>query len=1040
MKGKFYLAYVFCFVFFPFSLLAQQRQLSGRVIEAGTNEPLPGVTIIVDKSTRGVSTDVDGTFEIRVSNSDKLIFSFIGLESQTIDVKDKDFMEVVMLPVTSELDEVTVVAFGTQKKESVVASIETVRTADLKIASSNLTGAFAGKIPGVISYQTTGEPGADNAQFFVRGVTTFGYKTDPLILIDGFEATTNDLASMQPDNIESFSVLKDASATVLYGARGANGIIVVNTKSGMEGKVKISARVDTHIARPTKLLGLLDGVEYMKLYNQALISRYDDREHGADDIPTPPFYSEEKIRATERGDNPMIYPNINWYDMLLKNQTINTKGNVNLSGGTKMSTYFVAAGIDSETGLLKVDNQDNLNNFNNNIDIKRFHLRTNVNFNFGKTTKLDTRIYGRFQMYNGPYTTAANLFNQVMDSNPVDFPAVWKPDPRNESTRWTLFGNLDPMKTNPFAQMVRGYRENNESTFTVQATLSQDLGFLIPNLKLQLKASANTWNYTSGVRQYQPVYYGLEQYDAASGDYTLYNLTPNNVPYLGDTEGGRNGNTHFYFEGRLNWNKRWDKHSLALMTVAIQEEKALTNGLGGTIYLTLPERNLGNSGRAAYDYDGRYLFEFAYGYNGSEKFYGDKRFGFFPSFGFGWIPSNESFWSNSLDDVFGLLKFKFTYGKVGNDAIAGRGSRFFYLSQIESGGGNYQWGSTFDQTYSGFNFKRYANPDITWEVADKYNLGVETGFFKNEALKFQVDFFKDYRNNIYMRRENFPQTAGFQTAIHGNVGKVESQGIDGSLDFQHSFNNDFWLMSRANFTYATNKYVERDEKNYRDDYLKTIGYSVNQTWGLVAERLYVDQEEIDNSPRQEFGHYMRGDIKYQDINGDGVINSNDRVAMGYPTVPEIQYGFGASAGYKDFDFSFFFQGNARVSFYINPEGIAPFVNRRNAPEIVARDSWSETNPDVHAFWPRLATYQVSNNTQRSSWWLRDGSFLRLKTLEIGYSIPYAKKFNMSNLRVYVSGENLFTLSAFKLWDPEMGGNGLSYPINRRYNVGLHFSF
>ena len=247
-------------------------------------------------------------------------------------------------------------------------------------------------------------------------------------------------------------------------------------------------------------------------------------------------------------------------------------------------------------------------------------------------------------------------------------------------------------------------------------------------------------------------------------------------------------------------------------------------------------------------------------------------------------------------------------------------------------------------------------------------------------------------------------------------------------------------MSRANFTYATNKYVERDEKNYRDDYLKTIGYSVNQTWGLVAERLYVDQEEIDNSPRQEFGHYMRGDIKYQDINGDGVINSNDRVAMGYPTVPEIQYGFGASAGYKDFDFSFFFQGNARVSFYINPEGIAPFVNRRNAPEIVARDSWSETNPDVHAFWPRLATYQVSNNTQQSSWWLRDGSFLRLKTLEIGYSIPYAKKFNMSNLRVYVSGENLFTLSAFKLWDPEMGGNGLSYPINRRYNVGLHFSF
>lgn len=1019
----------------------QSNQLiKGKVIDGETNEPLPGVTIMVDKSTRGVTTDMDGTFEIRASSSDKLIFSFLGMESKTIEVKNQTFIEVTLLPAASELDEVTVVAFGKQKKESVIASIETVNAKDLRMPSSNLTTAFAGRIPGVISYQTTGEPGMDNAQFFVRGVTTFGYKSDPLILIDGFEASTTDLARIQPDDIESFSVLKDASATVLYGARGANGIIIVNTKSGQEGKVKIFSRIDMNIATPTKLLKLLDGVEYMNLYNQALVSRYDDQEHSADDIPTPPWYSEEKIRATERGDNPMIYPNINWYDMLFKRQTYNTKANVNLSGGSQMATFYVAAGFDQETGLLKVDNQDNLNNFNNNININRFHLRSNVVFKLGKTTELDTRIYGRFERYNGPYIDAGDIFKMVMDSNPVDFPAVWKPDTRNESTRWTLFGNADPMKVNPFAQMVRGYKERNENTITVQGTLRQDLGFILPNLKFEGKISASTWNSNTGSRSYTPSYYALEQYDPFVDEYTLYNLTPNNVPYLGDTEAARDGNTHFYFEGRLNWDQTWDKHSVSLMTVGIREEKILTNGRGGSIYYTLPERNLGNSGRVSYDYDKRYFLEFAYGYNGSEKFYGKNRFGFFPSYGIGWIASNESFWSERLQNAFPLLKFKFTYGKVGNDAIARREDRFFYLSRIEPGGGTYQWGRIFSGSYNGFHFDRYANPDISWETAQKYNLGMELGFFKGEALKLQVDLFKDLRENIYMRRENFPKTTGFQTAIHGNVGKVSSRGIDGSLDYKYSFNKDLWLTARANFTLATNKYLEKDEKNYRDEYLKSIGYPINQSWGLIAERLFVDQEEIDNSPRQEYGSYMRGDIKYKDVNGDGVVNDNDRVPMGYPTKPEMQYGFGASVGYKDVDFSFFFQGNGRVSFYIDPAGMAPFVNRRNAPEIIARDSWSETNPDVHAFWPRLATYQVNNNTQRSSWWLRDGSFVRLKTVEFGYNIPYTKQLHLSGLRFYLSAENLFSISSFKLWDPEMGGNGLSYPINRRFNFGLQINF
>ncbi|MDR0836508.1 MAG: TonB-dependent receptor [Tannerella sp.] len=1008
---------------------AQNQRITGFVADE-KGEPLPGAAVAVKGTPRGVTTDADGTFSIEVKSTDILEISFLGYEILPVTVGQQTYISVKLEPKKNDLDEVTIVAFGRQKKASVVSSIQTVNTKDLKISSSNLTTAFAGKIPGVISYQTTGEPGADNAQFFVRGVTTFGYKTSPLILIDGFEATSDDLARLQPDDIESFSILKDASATVLYGARGANGIIVVSTKSGREGPVKLSARVDVNTAMPTKTMELLDGVEYMRLYNQASTSR---------NPQAIPYYSEQKIQSTANGENPMIYPNINWYDKLFNTYTMNTKANLNISGGGKVATYYVAGGYDHETGLLKVDK---LSNFNNNIAIDRFHIRTNVIFNLTPTTRLDTRIQGRFEKYNGPYNSASDIYKMVMDANPVDFPAVWNPDPAHQYVKNTLFGNLmtADAKKNPYAEMVRGYDERNESTLTTQATLLQDLNFLTEGLKLQLKVSANTWSYYSGKRTYQPLYYVLNSYDDITDEYTLFNTNPNANPYLGNVTPIRDGSSHFYYEARLNWDRRFGLHSIGAMTVATAEEYLLTAGNSNNIYETLPERNLGNSGRITYDYDSRYFFEFAYGYNGSEKFDKKHRFGFFPSVGFGYLVSNEKFWM-PLKDVVSLLKLRFTYGKVGNDAISGRSGRFFYLSNINSGGGVYQWGPGFLEIHNGFSIDRYANPDITWEVSTKYNLGLDLGFFKDESLKLQIDVFKDIRDKIYLPRENFPSTAGFETTISGNVGKVESKGIDASADYQHFFSKDLWLTGRANITYSTNKYLELDEKDYADEYLKKVGYNINQTWGYVAERLFVDDLEIAHSPSQtSFGTYTAGDIKYRDLNGDGVINSNDRIAMGYPTIPEIQYGFGLSSGYKNFDLSFFFQGNARVSFYIQPEQITPLVNRRNAPAIVARDSWSVTNPDVHAFWPRLSVEQINNNTQQSSWWLRDGKFIRLKTVEMGYNIKGYKKIGLESCRVYISGENIFVLSPFKLWDPEMGGNGLAYPLNRRFNVGFQLFF
>lgn len=1013
----------------------QGKQVTGVVSEVD-GLSIPGVSIIIKGTTRGTVTNTNGEFNIRVSQGDTLQFSFVGKNPESVIIGDQNIINVTLYNDDTEIEEVQVVAFGKQRKESVISSIETVRPADLKQPASNLTSALAGRIPGIISYQTTGEPGNDNAQFFVRGVTTFGYKTNPLILIDGFEGSSDDLARLEPDNIESFSILKDASATVLYGARGANGIIIIETKSGREGPAKVNIRLETHVATPTKMNKLLDGVDYMRLYNEARISR---------NPLLGTYYSEQKIQSTTDGVNPMIYPNINWYDELFEKSTINKKANFNVSGGGKVATYYVSGSLENENGLLKVDSK---NNFNNNIDINRVQLRNNVVFKITPTTRLDTRLQGRFERYNGPNSSASDIFRMVMNSNPVDFPAVYEPDAEHEFTDHILFGNTfvtGSLKQNPYAEMVRGYQDKNESSITAMATLSQDLDFVTEGLKLQAKASVNTWSLYSSNRSYDPFYYDLENYNQITGEYKLYALNPDNGQnYLGDVNPGRDASAHYYYEGRLNWERKYGSHSIGLMTVGMFEEYLLTSGNSNSIYETLPERNMGNSGRVTYDYDTRYFFEFAYGYNGSEKFSGSRRFGFFPSFGGGWLISNEPFWK-PMENVINTLKLKATWGKVGNDAIAERRDRFFYLSDIAKGGNGYRWGTTFMNEYGGYNINRYANPDITWEVSTKMNLGLEISFL-DDALKLQGDLFKDTRDQIYLQRQNFPASAGLEATISGNVGKVESWGYEASIDYQYISKKDWWMTGRANLTFATNKYVELDEKDYADEYLKHKGYSINQWWGLIAERLFVDEAEIDNSPKQDFGTYQAGDIKYKDVNGDGVINDNDQVALGLPTVPEIQYGFGLSGGFKDFDLSFFFQGNGRVSLFINPgtsdNGIAPFTSRRNALELIANDYWSETNPDVHAFWPRLSVDPLDNNTRTSTWWLRNAAFLRLKTVEMGYNLSSKtfEKIGLQNARIYCSASNLFVISPFKLWDPEMGRAGLGYPPNRRFNIGIQLSF
>lgn len=950
-------------------------------------------------------------------------------------------IKVKLKDKSQEIDDVTVVAFAKQKKESVISSISTMETKDLKVPSSNLTTALAGRISGLISYQRSGEPGQDDASFFVRGVTSFSYARGPLILIDGVEMASSDLARLQPDDIATFSIMKDAAATALYGARGANGVILVTTKEGKEGKAQISFRYETSFSMPTKDIDLADPITYMKMNNEAVLTR--------NPLTAVP-YSYEKIDNTISGKNPYVYPANDWYSMLFKNYTINNRANFNVSGGGKIARYYIAGTFNQDNGILNVDGN---NNFNNNINLKRYLLRSNVNINITPKTEAIVRLHGTFDDYTGPIDGGSDLYNKVMRSDPVLFPAVFAPDAKYAHVTHPLFGNADQGQyINPYADMVKGYKDYAKSLMLAQFEIKQDLDFITDGLHLRGLFSTNRYSYFDVSRYYNPFWYSVGSYDKTADTYTLTNINPQTgTEWLTYSEGPKQITSSTYLETAVNYDRTFgDKHAISALLVSTMRSSLTPNAT--TLALSLPSRNIGFAGRFTYAYDNRYFSEVNFGYNGSERFAKKERFGFFPSIGLAWIPSNESFWSDNLKRVISKLKFKGTYGLVGNDAVGSASDRFFYLSEVNlnDSGRSATWGENFNYTVNGVATSRYANDQITWETSAKLNTGLELSLFNKVDVQF--DYYTEHRKNILMSRADIPTTFGLQATPQTNVGEAQGHGFDLSVDYKQSFTKDLWITARANFTYASATYAVYEEvDNTVTPWLSHIGQPISQQWGYVAERLFVDNNEVNNTPKQTFGEYMGGDIKYRDINKDGQINSLDMVPIGYPTQPEVIYGFGFSSGYKGFDLSCFFQGMGRESFWIDASKTAPFIDTdgvagvysKNALlQVYADNHWSQDNPDVYSLWPRLANKAISNNTQTSTWFMRDGSFLRLKSLEFGYTLPekWIKRAGVKNLRLYFSGTNLLTFSNFKLWDPEMAGNGLGYPIQKVYNAGLQISF
>lgn len=1010
--------------------VSQKKRLLQGLVKDEQGNPIIGASIQLKNTGTGVITDLDGLFQIQVTDKNSVIvISYIGYVTQEISVGDRSSITVQLKEDTKSLEEVVVTAFGaTQKKETMVGAIQQVRPAELKVPSSSLSTSFAGRMAGVIAIQRSGQPGADGADFWIRGKSTFGDATGVLIVLDGVEISSSDLNALDPEVIENFSILKDATATAMYGTRGANGVMIVTTKSGQDLlKPIINFRLETSMSQLTSVPEMVGGVDYMKLYNEALTTR------GI----TTGLYDDTKIRATEQGLNPLVYPNVDWYNEMFNKNAFAQRFNFNIRGGKKAVTYFMSASVKHDAGNLKSLSKDYFS-YNNNINVMRYDFVNNLSIKATNTTKISLGLNVSLRDWKGPSAGVDGIFSMSREASPVDFPIVYPA--RNDKEIYTLWGGMsggiyNNGYRNPVAEYVVGYKKQFASTVNANIRLDQDLKMVTKGLKLHVLASFKNWSKTETTRKAGYNQFEIDQYNEATGEYTLSRVGNEQKTAL-NTEGAATGDRRIFIQAYLDYKRKFGVHDVNAMLLYNQDQ--LDNNKPDNLLSSLPRRKQGIAARLSYAYDDRYLAEVNFGYNGSENFAKNNRFGFFPSIALGYNISQEKFWE-PISNVISHFKLRGSYGLVGNDGI---NERYAYLEDIVLSSDKWKYTTGVNQNVNlqGPVWNRYYNPNLTWEVGKKLNVGFDMQLFHQVNLNFDV--FKEIRSKIYMQKVNtLPDFIGTgETKIYENSGKMKNVGFDIALDYNKQITKDFFLSFKGTLTYAHNTILERDEPPFQlYPNLSSVGYSRGQHLVYVADGLFRDQADVDSHAEQTLGYIPQpGDIKYvdqPDANGncDGIINTNDRVYMGYPEDPEIVYGFGPSMKYKNWDFSFFFQGAARTSILMS--GFHPFGKNatRGVMKFIADDYWSESNPNPNAAYPRLTRDTNANNTVNSSYWLRNGAFLKLKNAEIGYT------FKM--FRAYLNGSNLLTFSPFKHWDPEMGGgSGMKYPTQRVFNIGIQFTF
>lgn len=991
-------------------------QSSGDVIKvSGTvtdreKTPLIGVGVLVKGTTTGTSTDIDGHFYLDVPSKESVLeFSYLGFKTLEVPVGAKISFNIVLYEDSSELDGVVVTGFGHQKRLSVIGSVETIDPDKLQVGSTrSLSNNLAGQLSGVIAFKPSGEPGYDDSNFWIRGIASFSGNTSPLVLVDGVERNLNDI---DPAEIESFSVLKDASASAMYGVRGANGVIIINTKRGKVAPPAVDFRMEQSIQSPTKLPEFIGAAEYMSLLN---------------DLQSDPYkrpFTKDQILKTYYGYDPDLYPDTNWLDAITNDYAYSTRSNLTVSGGSEILRYSLTASWYHEDGILA---RDNTLPYDTSTKLNRYNIRANVDLDLTKTTVLRVSIGGYLQQLRKAKNSTDEIFSKAFETPPFVHPAIYSDGTIPVASAY---------RANPWALCTQnGYYRGTKSKLESLFSLEQNLKMITPGLKMKLTFAFDTFNENFVTRGKTPDYYSVAKTRDDEGN-LVHNIILYGQEFLGHSSNANYGNNSTYFEATASYNRTFaDRHDVDALLLYNQRSYDW-----GDIQ---PKRTQGIAGRLSYTYDRRYVGEFNFGFNGSENFARGQRFGFFPSLALGWLLSEEHF-MEPYKHTLSKFKIRASAGSVGNDDIGGN-RRFAYITTIKTDASGYNFGYDGSTYFSGVHEGDVGVKNLTWERSFKTNIGLEMGLWN--SLDIQVDFFKEMRTNIFMQRSTIPTQTGFLSMPYANYGKVNNMGCEAQVSYNKRFNDDWALSLRGTFTYAKNTIIEIDEpESVKGTYRSITGKSIGTLWGLTAEGLYTN-DDFDDAGNLNGTTVRPGDIKYRDMNGDGKINDIDEGYIGGTSMPPCIYGFGGTLMWKGLDFNFFFQGQAQTyriiggtDYFIPGSGQGVLGNVYSN----YRDTWTEENQSQNVFWPRLSASTNTHNNKASTWWKKDMSFLRCKTLELGYTIPQrlTKVAHIQTVRFYVSGNNLFYFSGFKLWDPELDTvDGLRYPSMRSVMLGLNIKF
>ena len=1001
---------------------AQESIVVTGVVTDKNKEPLVGVNITVgDMVGLGTITDINGKYKIKMEPYHRLIFSYIGFDKVEVLVKEQRVINVAMQESeASVIDEVVITGTGAQKKLTVTGAVTNVNVADLKVnPTGSISNALAGNVAGVLAMQTSGQPGQNSSEFWIRGISTFGASNAALVLVDGFE---RNLDEINIEDIETFVVLKDASTTAIYGSRGANGVILITTKHGKAGKINIDAKVETTYNTRTITPDFVNGYNYASMINEARITRAQE-----------PLYQPYELEILRLGLDPDLYPNVNWKDVLMKDGAMTYRGTVNMNGGGATARYFVSASYIEEQGMYKTD--ENLRkDYDTNANAKRWNYRLNTDIDITKSTLLKVGVSGSLKKVNEP-GLGGDIWHSIMGQTPISIPLVYS----NGYIPAYGTGN----QTNPWVLATQtGYNEVWENKIQTNVTLEQKLDFITKGLSFVGRFGYDTNNKNNIKHEKWPEQWKAQRFRDENGELVFERISTEQKMRISS---GASGERLEFFEAILQYDRGFKEHHLGGTLKYNQDSKIMTVNIGDDIKKSIPRRHQGLAGRVSYNWNYRYFADFNFGYSGSENFATGHQFGFFPAFSVAWNIAEEPIIKKSLKWM-NMFKLRYSYGKVGNDNF-GDNVRFPYMYTIGSGGG-YQWADyNYDKNFGGKIYTDLASNNVTWEIATKHDIGVDLSLF-NDKFTATIDYFHEQRDGIYMTRDHLSSMIGLNgKRPKANVGSVLSEGFDGNFAYKQKV-GDVNLTIRGNMTYSKNEILERDEAYNVYEYQMDEGHRVDQAKGLIALGLFKDYDDIRNSPRQDFGSVQPGDIKYKDVNGDGVINDGDRVAIGATTKPNLIYGMGISAQWKGLDVNLHFQGAGKSTFFIDGPSVYAFSSGTwgNILSDLVENRWIDSsisnNPateNPNASYPRLSYGCSGNNFRQSTYWLRNGSYLRLKTLEIGYSLPKSmvNKIHFNSMRLFFIGTNLLTFSSFKLWDPELGSsNGEKYPLAKMFTLGL----